>query len=134
MHRWYFFVFLYVNITRSYVHNRTEWQIYSGIHSDGSQTDCLSQLTLFSAVREDTNFNKNSDCFVLAISTHGFEVEGHQYLQGSDGKHIELCEVLSIISNEESLEGKPKLVFVQVRYESHPFNVLLGLRHSLHWL
>lgn len=73
----------------------------------------------------DTEFNRNSDCFVTVISTHGLELKSdfgeqgkwEQYLLGSDCEEIKVTDILELFTdrNAECLRGKPKLFFFRYR-------------------
>lgn len=52
------------------------------------------------------------DCFACVILSHGYE--GH--IKSSRNEDVSLEEMMETIKNCQSLAGKPKLFFVQVKY------------------
>ncbi|KAH3852265.1 hypothetical protein DPMN_094768 [Dreissena polymorpha] len=74
--------------------------------------------------------NKNSECFVLAISSHGTETckpgagpnGANLYehaVNGSDDQLVFLFELTQILEKETSLRGKPKICIIQACRNTH---------------
>ena len=85
------------------------------------------------SVSQDNEFNDQSDCFALVISSHGEEVEekkvhnnqdsAHVWrhcVLGSDENKVYIDDVMSYFEdkNAKGLKGKPKLFFIQVPHHS----------------
>jgi hypothetical protein len=90
------------------------------------------KLILFFSASQNEEFNKNSDCFVLVISSHGEElaekklqnmdknatVWRHSVL-GSDNSKVYIdTDVISCLQDDKAkgLTNKPKLFFIQVYF------------------
>ena len=88
-------------------------QLFKSLKFEVQIKQDLGKKQLFSTLKEVANANHSEhDCFVLCLMSHG-EKGGHILCSG--GGTIRIDEVLEMFNsvNCKTLEGKPKVVFVQ---------------------
>ena len=62
----------------------------------------------------DDEAHKDSNCAVLFVLSHGgSNAANSSYVLGSDGKRVFISDLLDLMNESSTLDGKPKLVFIQ---------------------
>ncbi|XP_053383530.1 caspase-9-like isoform X2 [Mercenaria mercenaria] len=107
------------------------------IHSEKEAPPNCNCITCM--IRNESH--KDSDCFILVISSHGGEVKGEQQIAFSDGTLVTLSEIINTLSDEKcpSLEGKPRILILQAcrsnydlpedQREDPGYNVDIGIQN-----